>query len=196
MSERRRFFRINDKIGVAYRVLTEAEMESQQDEARVPVDTFSLLSRYENTISELLPQVATQSPVMAEILDTLNKKVNCIIAQLELDSRLVRRIAHRVKEVNISACGMAFVVEEDVGVDKVLTLDLVLHPDDIHIATFASVLDCTEQDKGFYLRLNFLSISPQDQEKLIQHIVKRQGSLLRAIRSQGDSGKVVSDHVG
>lgn len=184
MSERRRFFRINDKVGVAYRVLTDEEANTHQTGGSNPVDTLSLLSRYENTIEQLLPQLP--SPVMKELFTNLNNKINCIIAQLELDSRLIRDVAHRIREVNISACGMAFVCEEAVAEGKLLSLDMVLRPEGNHIATYGKVLDCVPHDSGFYLRLNFLALSPHDQEVLIQHIVKRQGTIIREHRLMMD----------
>ena len=53
MTERRRFFRINDKVGVAYRVLTDEEAASRRERDPRSVDALSLLSRYENTIQQL-----------------------------------------------------------------------------------------------------------------------------------------------
>ncbi|AFU99140.1 PilZ domain-containing protein [Simiduia agarivorans] len=188
MAERRRFFRINDKVGVAYRVLTEEEANSRTERDAEPVDTLSLLSRYENTITQLLPGIQSES--MRELFGALNNKINCIIAQLELDSRLVREIAHRVREVNISACGMAFIVDEQIPAGKILSLDLILRPEGRHIATYGQVLDCEAGDKGFYLRINFMALSAMDQESLIQHIVKRQGSLLREQRQLDDQAEV------
>jgi c-di-GMP-binding flagellar brake protein YcgR len=182
MSERRRFFRINDRVGVAYRVLTDEEVANRQERDEAPVDTVSLLSNYERTLERLLP--AVESPVMAELLDTLNKKINCVIAQLELDSRLVREIAHRVREVNISACGMAFVADDYVMPGKIVSLDLVLRPEGSHIATYGQILNCESTENGHYVRLNFISLSPYDQELLIQHIVRRQGGLIREQRDR------------
>lgn len=182
MSERRRFFRINDRVGVAYRVLTEEEANNRQERDSEPMDTLSLLSHYENTIEQLLPQVSSE--VLAELLGTLNKKINCIVAQLELDSRLVRDIAHKVREVNISACGMAFVADEHVPAGKILSLDLLLRPEGSHIATYGRVLDCQTTDAGHYVRINFIALSPYDQEVLIQHIVRKQGWLIREQRDR------------
>lgn len=184
MPERRRFFRISDRVGVACRVLTDEEAQSRQDRNPYPVDTLSLLSRYENTIDALLPQI--KSKETAELLGALNNKINCIVAQLELDSRLVRDIAHRVQKVNISACGMAFVFDQSVAVGRMLSLDLVLRPEGNHIATYGQVLDCEATDDGYFIRLNFLALSPHDQEVLIQHIVKRQGTIIREHREMID----------
>lgn len=187
MAERRRFFRINDKVGVAYRVLTDEEASSRTERDAEPVDTLSLLSRYENTITQLLPGVQSES--MRELFGALNNKINCIIAQLELDSRLVREIAHKVREVNISACGVAFWVDEMVPAGKILSLDLILRPEGRHIATYGQVLDCEAGDQGFYLRINFMALSAMDQESLIQHIVKRQGTLLREQRQYDEQAE-------
>lgn len=180
MSERRRFFRINDRVGVAYRVLSDEEAASRREREPRPVDVLSLLSRYEHTIQTLLPEL--DAAPLQQLLGALNDKINCVIAQLELDSRLVREVAHRVHEVNISACGMAFVAEEPIPAGKILSLDLILKPDGRHIASYGQVLGSEAQDRGFYVRIEFLGLAPGDQELLIQHIVRRQGSLLRESR--------------
>ena len=182
--ERRRFFRIDDTVGVAYRVLTDAEIREEPDETQAPADIFGLLARLDTQLEHSLGALRVKQPLIGEVLDTLNEKLNTVIQQLEADNHLVRRLAQRVQEVNISACGMAFLCDEQIEAGSQLSLELALKPSNLHIYTRARVVACEVIDDGaeYYLRVDFCGISETDQEVLIQHIVKRQGAILRQDR--------------
>ena len=182
--ERRRFFRITDTVGVAYRILSPDEVDSRSNGVDSPSTTYSLLSNYDSVIDNLLQQIHGQYPLVEEALATLNKKINCVINQLELDNQLVQRLAHRVQEVNISACGMGFVADQTIAVGQTLNLDIALQPENEHVFTFATVVSSEPLNDSdeCYVRVNFHGLRPEDQETLIQHIVKRQSVVLRHMR--------------
>lgn len=188
--ERRRFFRINDAIGVAYRQLSAEELEqgSVTVDRGVSSDPQRLLQAADKTIQTLLPLVRVKQPEVAELLEAMDQKLSFLVDQLEVESRLVERIAHRVHEVNISACGMALVVDEPLALGAVLALDLLLRPSEVHIHTRGEVVACqlaardqAEAMQGtHYVRMEFQGMGISDQELLIQHIVQRQSLLIRA----------------
>ena len=184
--ERRRFFRINDTLGVAYRVLTPEEVEAS-GENNGPVNVFSLLANYDTVLNEQLAALKTKSPGLEAIFSSINKKINCLINHLEMESRLVERLAHKIKEVNISACGIAFQAEGELAEGTDVSLDIVLQPSERHIFTFGKVVGCEmvgrSKRDGYYVRINFYGMSNSDQELLIQHIVQRQSTQLRSQRS-------------
>lgn len=182
--DRRRYFRINDTLGVAYRILSAEEIQQSDSLSERPVDARNIIAGFDNQIDQLLLQLRPKDPVVAELVEILNQKINSILDQLNLESDLVQRIAHKVQEVNISACGMAFVVEEDLPPGAVLSLDLLLLPANLHVFTRGIVIDSTavESGEGFHARLEFSGMESQDQEVLIQHIVQRQSHLIRALR--------------
>jgi len=188
--ERRRFFRINDAIGVAYRQLSAEEMEQGAETVarRASSDPQALLQTADKTIQTLLPLIRVKQPEVAELLEAMDQKLSFLVDQLEVESRLVERIAHRVHEVNISACGMALVVDEPLVVGSVLALDLLLRPSEVHLHTHGVVVasqlavrDQAEAMQGtHYVRMEFQGMGVSDQELLIQHIVQRQSLLIRA----------------
>ncbi len=181
MSEdRRRYFRITDQVGVAYRIVDETELEAQPEPTR-PGDIFGILSELDKTISTELQALQLRDPSLAYLLDAFDKKMNAVINQLEMDNYLVQRIAHKVHEVNISACGMGFESEEALPDNTLLMVDLMLTPDNINIFTYARVISCEalEEDK-YFVRVDFFGMNSTDQELLIQHIVRRQGYLIRS----------------
>ena len=181
--ERRRFFRITDTLGVAWRTLTDDERNNRDSLPNRPVDVYSMLSSLENQIAHKLGQFRIKQPLAAELLDLLNQKLNCMANQMEAESVLVQKLAHRMQEVNISACGVGFLVDEHVAIDQLLLLDLALHPSNVHVTCYGKVVGCeaATEGEGFYLRLEFSGLDEADQEMLIQHIVKRQVSLKRLI---------------
>jgi hypothetical protein len=90
-----------------------------------------------------------------------------------------------IRQVNISACGMSFVEEEQIDIGRKLYLDLTLLPTDIHVYTLGDVVGCQESKldkKDWTIRVNFYGMSREDEELMVQHIVKRQGRLLAARR--------------
>ncbi len=184
-NERRQFFRIDDNLAIAYRVLREEEIHADNASSQ-HMNLFSLLANYDVAIDNLLAQLHKTQPVVQEILSTMNKKLNCVINQLEAESRTVERLTHKVFEVNISACGLGFVVDDQLTPGSLLSLDLILHPTETHIHTHGKVVgaDPVPEQKGEYVRIAFTHLSESDQETLIQHIVQRQGTILRAARDK------------
>jgi len=183
VEERRRFFRITDTLGVAWRTLTEEELGDNDILLNRPVDVYSMLGSLENKITHKLGQFRIKDPLTAELIELLNQKLNCIANQMEAESVLVQKLAHRMQEVNISACGVGFLVDEQLVIGQTLVLDLALRPSNVHVTCYGKVVGCeaASEGEGFYVRLEFCDIDEADQELLIQHIVKRQVSLNRTV---------------
>lgn len=122
--------------------------------------------------------------MVAEILETINAKINTVIDQLDLENELVQRVAHKVQEVNISACGMGLFIDELVPPGETISLDLLLKPSQLHLLCYAVIVASApaEEEGMFFTRMDFVNMTPHDQEILIQHIVKRQGLQLREQR--------------
>lgn len=185
VDDRRRYFRISDNLGVAYRVVADDHLRDEPPRTE-PVRIFHLLEEQDELISQLLTTLRERDPLVADLARALNQKINSIVNQLEMESRLIEQIAHKVCEVNISACGLGFPVEEAIVPGTQVQLDLVLLPESRRLLTDALVVSCEPEGEGHYARMNFVNMAPRDQELLIQHIVKRQGDLLRSAREQAE----------
>ena len=184
-NERRRFFRIDDSLGVYFQTLGPEQAKAFAAEVRGGSDGVDYLSHFDNRIQTLLDASKIQSPVVAELVDLVNKKLNLVIQQLDIDAESLQRVAYSLRQVNISACGMAFFHEEPLDAEQFLELDLVLHPSELVIKLLAQVVSCdiaADEEPSYYIRLNFEMIKAADQELLIQHIVKRQSSQLKMDR--------------
>ena len=201
--ERRRYFRINDSMGISYRQLGPAEAKALALQTKQRGINFDFAANFDNRIQTLLDACRIQSPLAAELIDLVNKKLNFVIQQMDIDADLIHRVAYTVREVNVSACGMAFVTDDLLAVGQQLQLDIILQPSELHIVLLAQVVDssaltydefgvCNEsgageqssENPGYFTRLNFIEIHSADQEMLIQHIVKRQSTLLKERRRE------------
>ncbi|WP_317930344.1 PilZ domain-containing protein [Halioxenophilus sp. WMMB6] len=178
--DRRRFFRIDDHIGVSYQVVDENELIGQHHPPRQS-DIFALLNDLDKTIVQELEELKLRDPKLGVLMEAFDRKLNAVVNQLEIDNYLVQRIAHKVKQVNISACGMGLQVEEPLREGDLLMVDLVLIPGNINIFTYGRVISSeAAAAEEYYIRLDFFGMSTTDQELLIQHIVRRQSYLIRS----------------
>jgi|TARA_Y100000310_G_C20585340_1_gene765104 hypothetical protein len=188
--ERRRYFRIEDTVIVHYEVLTaeeaaQKESELKQINLRIP----DRLRDTEKELQLLIDKLRIQNPQFANAIELLNVKFN--VLKQSQPERFVRKhgVEESVKEVSISACGIAFDTHTRLQVDRMVYLDITLLPSDIHILTLAKVVACDPAtDKRaqdpWSLRLDFYHLPMEDEELLVQHIVKRQGRLISAQKSR------------
>ncbi len=178
--ERRRYFRINDTIGLRYELLDAAAEDCALPES--PLDVLDLMHDQDEKIERLLNEVGDSSPQVAALVRALNQKLERIVGQLVADSRLVGQLADRAREVNISACGMGFVHELEIPVGTRLSLELELAPSQFAVQTKGIVVSVEPHEQGFYWRIDFYDMANAHQERLIQHIVQRQSLQLKRLR--------------
>ena len=104
------------------------------------------------------------------------------VSYRKLRKDVTQPLTYKLRQVNISACGVAFPVEERLDVGQMLSLYLILRPDKgsvEQISTPAIVVACDElpQSKNgnqFYIRLNYDHFNPEAQQRLFQYLTKRQ----------------------
>jgi c-di-GMP-binding flagellar brake protein YcgR len=189
--ERRRYFRIDDSIGISYRRMSAEEAEAFIRQAGEQGGEFDIAANFDNRIETLVDACRIQSPLAAELVDLINKKLNFVIQQMDINSELINQISYTLRAVNVSACGMAFECDEVFEKGQILQLDIMLHPSELRLVALVEVVDCSahitgsnpqQSEGGYFVRLNFTKINSHDQELLIQHIVKRQSLLLKQRR--------------
>ncbi len=178
--ERRRYFRINDTIGITYHVLKGEELSVSKG-VHAP-DILELVSKQDQRIEQLLLEIAEDNPKVAELVTVFNQKIERIVTQLVIESNLVDRIAHRIKEANISACGVAFHNHEGISEGARLKMELTLYPSEKIVTVQAIVVDCEPEGDEWYWRVDFYDMSETLQEVLIQHVVVSQGHQLKKMR--------------
>lgn len=176
--ERRRYFRINDRVSLGFSLLEGHHTGALTSD----LDVLDLLSSQDEQIEQLLLEVAEESPKVAALVRALNQKLERVVAQLVTDSRMVERLARRVKEVSLSACGVGFICDSTIAEGARLALELELAPDQFLVQTKGIVVAVEPAEDVFYWRVNFYDMPPAHQERLIQHVVQRQSAQLKFAR--------------
>ncbi len=173
-SEKRRYFRIDETIGLTYEILDSKACLTEET-----VDVLDLMSGQDEKIESLLTEVELESPKVAELIRAFNQKLERVVGQIAMESRMVDRLANRVQEVNISACGIGFVCDDDIDVGAQLRIELQLFPAKKTIVSTGIVVGCEPLKEDYYWRIDFYGMSHDTQELLIQHIVQRQSVQLK-----------------
>ncbi|WP_086929791.1 PilZ domain-containing protein [Agarilytica rhodophyticola] len=181
-NERRRYFRINETIGISYQVLEgdNHDIGFQKGNASV----LELVSKHDQQIERLLVELADEHPKIVELITVFNQKLERVVNQLVLENQVISRIAHRVKAANISACGIAFENDEQITKGAKLKMELTLFPSEKKIVVNGIIVGCEpiSDKKSWYWRIDFYSMGEQAQELLIQHIVQCQSQQLKKMR--------------
>ncbi len=182
-NERRRYFRIDETVGISYEILESPSGGKSRVKPYQP-DVLDLVSKQDEQIEQLLMEIAEENPKVAQLVTVFNQKLERIVSQLILESHLVGKIANRVQEANISACGIAFAAAEEVVEGTHVKLEVTLFPSKKAIVTNGVVVGCDKARDGWYWRIDFYGLTSRVQEELIQHIVQSQSSHIKAIRNQ------------
>ena len=194
-TERRQYFRIEDRALIKYRVIGEDELERERrfiylNEIRAS-NLHAALLGIDLRLQEAIDQVRDDTPAIAQALDLLNRKVNLIerVVSLETGEAAGQSYReHEPTEVNLSGGGIALAAATPLALNAYLAIDLVLMPAHHPMRAIGRVVDCrkSEQAAGFAIAVEFDEIRDEDREILIQHVIKRQSALLREQR-QGEA---------
>ncbi len=181
VNERRRYFRVEDEIVLAYRPMASGEaMESDEARKRL-ADTFSLTANLDYLAQQSksqLHRIQRSSPDVADYLETLEKKLDLIARALVMSQS--EFVDQPTCHVNLSATGIAFDTQELLQEGDSLELKLVVPPALAGIVVYGRVVYCQQKEGGDYrVGVDFTEIQESDQEFLIRHVVQRQMADLR-----------------
>jgi hypothetical protein len=181
--ERREWIRIDDRVLMEYRVLTETgtvvpdEATSTTPEmisAAVTKPTADLLMRTGESLigSPVLPWIMKVDYLLEVILNSLAISQPSSVTMA------------RPTDVNLSGGGVGFVSPRELAAGDQLAIKLILPPF-ILIQTLAKVIRAIPQGdgQGYAIATEFVDLKADDQEHLIRHILHAQAERLRARRA-------------
>lgn len=184
--DRRRYFRINDWVGLSYRLLDADSSKISADGDNIQISSSQVVEAIDRELAAALNVLWQSNPAAANVIGLLNKKLDFVAAELELGYFADGLIKHEQTRVNISACGIAFESDEAFDAGQVLELNLLLKPVNTKLKLRGCVNACdrlaTDNSKPYLLRLDFVSTDMHVREELIQHIVRRQSMQLSELR--------------
>lgn len=186
MAERRRYFRIQDRLGLRYQVLDAGETETEPTLPEgLRSDTELLV--LEQQIRQGIDHLRSQSNAVAPVLDLLNQKLNRLLGSDDTSDGGFEGESV-VTQMSLSACGLAFEAASPIDVGRLLLLELTLLPDYIRLNIKGLVVvresrPADEQGHPRYLlRVEFVELEEDTQEVLIQHVLRCQTRELKQRR--------------
>ena len=181
--ERREWIRIDDRVLLEYRLVTESAeaptpgipaVSDQAITAVIAKPTADLLlrSREQLAQSPLLPWIMKVDWLLEVIVKTL--------AKMQPEGIAIAQVA----DVTLSGGGIGFLSPRSFAVDDMLSLKVILSPF-IPIHTTARVIRSAQAKDGvnYDIATEFIHLNPDDQEHLIRHIIQMQAERLRGRRN-------------
>lgn len=190
MDDRRRYFRINDKVSLKYRVVqgidVETEVKRTEYEQNNLAEIKNAFNCIEAKIMSKMGRVEEVSPLVAEILGLYDKKLSLIESMIMHNDDKENSITE-TQNVNLSASGMSFESNTPINDDVNLKMEIVLFPEYQFIPLYARVVDCKKKmDDNLYrfnVAVDFVGICESDQEIIMQHVLSKQAKQIKSERN-------------
>lgn len=191
--ERREYFRIEDEVALDYRLIDEDEIERLLERINSrSVDRFTAASSFAATSRQMMHamhRVQTQSPELARCLQLLDQKLN-MVAQLFVSEEMQLN-EKPIRDVCLSAGGVAFRAPHEISAGSVLELRLVLFPSLSGILSVSRVVHCERIHDGnvqfpWQVAVEYEHLRESDRELLVRHIMAKETEQLKKTRSEQD----------
>ena len=188
--ERREYFRIIDEIALDYRLISDDEVDRLVERIKSrQVDRFTAASSFAATtrqMTHVMHKVQSESAELARCLQAIDQKLN-MVAQLFVTEEMELN-EQPTREVNLSAGGVAFRAQHEIGMDSLLELRMVLFPSLVGILTVSRVIQCeriNDDNRQFpwQIAVVYEHLRESDREHLVRHIMARETQQLRGERS-------------
>lgn len=181
MNEKRRYFRINDSIGLALRSAQAQKPELKLSDADTVIDQE--LKQVEAELNQLVNTIWGEDPKIAKSIGLLNRKIE-ILSEKKLPTTSSSRdnfdVRYHNLPVSLSASGIAFNSDNSLPVDERLEMMLLLAPANMRVVVKGQVVEsrvCEEDSSKYQIRIGF-DLTAAEEEMLIQLIVQRQVQLI------------------
>ena len=125
-----------------------------------------------------------KSPELWEMLVHINNKLDLIMERLDLACKEHMNSESRMVNVNLSASGVRFAIDEKVEIGDVIEIKMLLpsYPP-IGILTYGNVVRVNDAGNGQYeIALHFLDMEDEVRNEIIKYAVKRQRDIIRKQR--------------
>ena len=188
--ERRRFFRIDDTVGLKAERIDPKQVEEKIEHFRQNRHEYSMLNDFNFQLDQHqadLRKISERMPELGRYLKVLQQQIDYLTEKLLPDDE---RFVDREQPVNISAQGIAFYSSESADPGDIIELHLKLHPSQHRIMVLARVIQCErdrKQEGQYRIALDFEHIREADRELLVKHVHGRQLQALGASRYDNEA---------
>jgi len=183
--ERRRYFRIEDIVGLKTKVISQQNISEKLDSFWNDQHQFSIRNEFNYKLEQHqadLNHIKGKMPELGRYLSVLQEQIDLITEKLVSDEENQN---NEETEVNISAQGISFQSNEKAIPGDIIELQLKLLPSKQEIVTFSKVIDCqpvNDSKNQYLISLDFEHIHEADRELLVKHVHGKQLRALGAAR--------------
>lgn len=186
--DRREYFRVEDAVRLSIRQVDEAQLDRLLERLEHNITgSFTLMSSLAAISGEMavsMRRIENSEPDIAAYLKALDRKIEVLgRAFIAQDTELTEQPAH---PVNLSAGGMALLVDKDYPNGSVIEIKMLLFPSFTGVLTYGTVVACSalsapEQEAGYThsMRVEFTHMREADRDILIRHVLRCQSMELR-----------------
>lgn len=188
--ERRRFYRIEDIVGLKTRVIDKENHKQELDRFWNDQHQFSIRNEFNYKLDQHqadLQKIKTKMPELGRYLSVLQEQLDLLTEKM-IDNE--DDFTSDEKTVNLSAQGISFIASEKVQTGDIVELNLLLLPSQHKVVVFAKVIECRQIEKDtdkYNIALDFEHIHDADRELLVKHVHGKQLRSLGAARFEESS---------
>lgn len=183
--DKRRYFRVDDTINLTYKLVDESRLQTGSHVSTDVLGSCSLASAMDVLNKEalaLVPRLERRDPELFEYLRIIDNKIN-LLAQA-LNPRGEEFGEQDMREVNLSASGVAFGNRKAIAEGSLLELRMLLTSSLVVIVAIAKVVQCKDvsadnPEQPYWICTEYLNMAEEDRELLIKHAIKKQMQQLR-----------------
>lgn len=167
-TDKQEYFRIDDFFPVVARKI---------DKDFSPKNSVISIAYGNETVSFERPDESIH-PKLWEMLVVLNDKLNLILDRLNLESDVIEAAP---QNVNISASGIRFTMNEKIEIGDILEIKMLLPSVPLmSILTYGNAVSVKKTDAGTYsVALQFIDMDTDVRDRLIQYNLNRQREIIR-----------------
>lgn len=183
--DRRRYFRIDDEVNLYYKKVDEQVVNQLSHVSDDILGTCSLTAAIDMLSQEsqlLLRRLEKTEPEITEYLKVMEDKIDLIARAVVMQGTDFSE--QSVRNVNLSAAGLAFDCEEELRQGEYLEIKMLLSSSMTVIVTYVKVINCRVNNKDtseypYFVGVDYLNMQESDRELLIKYVVKRQMQQIR-----------------
>lgn len=189
--DKRAYVRIKDQIFLRFRAIDAEEYAKAEQLCRHGMDlqrpAADVLSA-SRKIDLYIQRVRERDDALANILEAFDQKLNSILEILM--THIAKAMPDEPYTVELSAAGMSFSYHSPVPQGQVLEMELGLPPERTFLRCYGKVVRCEDDRRGgFAIAIEFVCINNVDQDRLIEHVFKKQMLQLQLSRKERDKEK-------
>lgn len=184
--EKRQYVRIEDRlmINICCRRKAETEQDTHAPTPNHPLEQLAYQFQYlDNQFGANLHRLRAKNNDLAEALNLLNQKIN---VAFQGASKQSDNAFYTYLDVSISACGLSVPIDHpsiDLQPGQAVRVSLLLPPFNSPFAANGRVIaSCEDNDQR--LRIGFEDLRTDQEETLIQYVIRRQNAQLVQARER------------